>query len=141
MSDSLTAQKRSWNMSRIKGKDTKIEISVRKYLFAKGFWFRKNDKRYPGKPDVVLPKYKTVIFVNGCFWHGHQGCFILPKSNVDFWENKIERNINRDRENAISLERMGWRVIVVWECEIRKKDRRKERLDELYLEIVSGKTE
>ena len=86
MSDSLTAQTRSWNMSRIKGKDTKIEISVRKYLFAKGFWFRKNDKRYPGKPDVVLPKYKTVIFVNGCFWHRHSGCkdATIPKTRTDF---------------------------------------------------------
>lgn len=139
--DVLTKEERRHTMQSIKGKNTKPEMIVRSYLFSKGLRYRVNVKKLPGTPDIVLKKWKCVIFVNGCFWHGHQECFILPKSNVDFWKNKIERNINRDRENAISLERMGWRVIVVWECEIRKKDRRKERLDELYLEIVSGKTE
>lgn len=122
MSDSLTAQKRSWNMSRIKGKDTKIEISVRKYLFAKGFWFRKNDKRYPGKPDVVLPKYKTVIFVNGCFWHRHSGCkdATIPKTRTDFWLEKLNRNVANDEKNIRLLTDDGWSVIVLWECELEK---------------------
>ena len=122
MSDSLTAQKRSWNMSRIKGKDTKIEISVRKYLFAKGFWFRKNDKRYPGKPDVVLTKYKTVIFVNGCFWHRHSGCkdATIPKTRTDFWLEKLNRNVANDEKNIRLLTDDGWSVIVLWECELEK---------------------
>ena len=141
MADNHTKEVRSRNMSHIRSKNTKPEEKVRKYLFSKGFRYRINVRTLPGCPDIVLPKYKTVIFVNGCFWHGHQGCFILPKSNSEFWKNKIERNINRDRDNIILLENMGWRVIVVWECEIRKKERRKERLDEIYLEIVFGKTE
>ena len=122
MSDSLTAQKRSWNMSRIKGKDTKIEIYVRKYLFAKGFRFRKNDKRYPGKPDVVLPKYKTVIFVNGCFWHRHSGCkdATIPKTRTDFWLEKLNRNVANDEKNIRLLTDDGWSVIVLWECELEK---------------------
>ena len=122
MSDSLTAQKRSWNMSRIKGKDTKIEISVRKYLFTKGFRFRKNDKRYPGKPDVVLPKYKTVIFVNGCFWHRHSGCkdATIPKTRTDFWLEKLNRNVANDEKNIRLLTDDGWSVIVLWECELEK---------------------
>ena len=128
-------------MQAIKGKNTKPEMIVRSYLFSKGLRYRINVKKLPGSPDIVLKRWKCVIFVNGCFWHGHQGCFILPNSNSEFWKNKIERNINRDRDNIILLENMGWRVIVVWECEIRKKERRKERLDEIYLEIVSGKTE
>ena len=122
MSDSLTAQRRSWNMSRIKGKDTKIEISVRKYLFAKGFRFRKNDKRYPGKPDVVLPKYKTVIFVNGCFWHRHPGCkdATIPKTRTEFWLEKLNKNVANDEKNIKLLTDDGWSVIVLWECELEK---------------------
>lgn len=128
-------------MQAIKGKNTKPEMIVRSYLFKKGLRYRVNVKKLPGTPDIVLKKWRCVVFVNGCFWHGHNGCFILPQTNTEFWKNKIERNINRDRENIHKLEAMGWRVIVVWECEIRKKERRKERLDELYLEIVSGKAE
>ena len=137
----MTKEQRHHCMASIHGRDTKPEMMVRKFLFGRGFRYRLNHPRLPGHPDIVLRKYRSVIFVNGCFWHGHQGCFILPKSNTDFWKNKIERNINRDRENIIRLESLGWRVIVVWECEIRKKERRKERLDEIYLEIVSGKAE
>ena len=94
-------QTRSFNMSRIKGKDTKPEEIVRKYLFKQGFRYRKNDKKLPGKPDIVLPKYKTVIFVNGCFWHKHDGCkyFVWPKSNQDFWKEKIENTVERDKKN------------------------------------------
>ena len=126
-------------MGRIKGTNTKPEVMVRSFLFSKGLRYRKNVKKLPGTPDLVLKKWKTVVFVNGCFWHGHQGCFILPRTNTEFWKNKIERNINRDRENRILLEKMGWRVIVVWECELRRKDQMQERLDDLYLEIVSGR--
>lgn len=120
--DGLTPEHRSWNMSRIRSKDTKIEVKVRQYLFSKGFRFRKNDKRYPGKPDVVLPKYKTVIFVNGCFWHMHKGCKQgrLPKSNVDFWKEKMERNAANDVLHEEQLRSMGWNVIVLWECELKR---------------------
>lgn len=122
MSDSLTPERRSWNMSRIKGKDTGIEIMVRKYLFSKGFRFRKNDRRYPGKPDVVLPKYKTAVFVHGCFWHRHQGCgnATVPKSNTDFWLRKFNRNVANDQKNISLLTDAGWQVIVLWECELKK---------------------
>ena len=114
---------RSYNMSQIKGKKTKPEEMVRKYLFAQGFRYRKNDKKLPGTPDIVLPKYKTVIFVNGCFWHGHEGCkyFVWPKSNPDFWKKKIETNIARDKKKIAALEMLGWKVIVVWECELKKQ--------------------
>ena len=108
-------------MSCIKGKNTKPEEIVRKYLFSQGFRYRKNDKRLPGTPDIVLPKYRTVIFVNGCFWHGHQGCryFVVPKTNTDFWMNKIDTNRIRDQKKISELEAMGWKVIVIWECELK----------------------
>ena len=121
MADVHSPETRSFNMSRIHGKDTKPEELVRKYLFSQGFRYRKNDKRLPGKPDIVLPKYRTVIFVNGCFWHMHENCkyFVLPKSNVDFWKNKLEQNVERDKKSIISLEQAGWRVITIWECELK----------------------
>lgn len=129
---------RSYNMSRIKGKNTKPEEIVRKYLFSKGFRYRKNDKRLPGTPDIVLPKYKTVIFVNGCFWHGHEGCkyFVWPKDNADFWKKKIEDNISRDKNVIEMLKRQNWAVIVVWECELKKQtlSRTLQRINELILE-------
>ena len=108
-------------MSRIRGVDTSIEVMVRKYLFSNGFRYRKNDKRLPGTPDIVLPKYRTVIFVNGCFWHGHQGCryFVVPKTNTDFWMNNIDANRIRDQKKISELEAMGWKVIVIWECELK----------------------
>ena len=120
MADSITPEHRSWNMSRIKGKDTKIEVMVRKYLFAQGFRFRKNDKRYPGKPDVVLPKYKTVIFVNGCFWHQHKGCknATVPKTRTDFWLEKLGKNVANDEKHTSELKALGWHVITLWECEL-----------------------
>lgn len=119
--DRITPEHRSWNMSRIRGKDTKIEVLVRSWLFAQGFRFRKNDKRFPGHPDVVLPKYRTVIFINGCFWHRHEGCkyATTPKSNTEFWLAKFERNIENDRKHEKELTEMGWNVITVWECEIK----------------------
>lgn len=113
---------RSYNMSCIKGKNTKPEEIVRKYLFSQGFRYRKNDKGLPGTPDNVLPKYKTVIFVNGCFWHGHEGCryFVIPKTNTEFWVNKIETNKQRDHKKINDLHALGWKVIIVWECELKK---------------------
>lgn len=112
-------------MSRIRCRDTKPEEIVRKYLFSRGFRYRKNDPSLPGKPDIVLPKYKTVIFVNGCFWHGHEGCryFVWPKNNANFWKEKIERNIERDTHNYQLLAERGWKIIVVWECELKKNVR------------------
>lgn len=112
-------------MSRISGKDTKPEELVRKYLFSKGFRYRKNVRTLPGSPDVVLPKYHTVIFVNGCFWHGHKNCkyFVWPKSNTEFWRKKIESNIERDKRKKSQLEDMGWTVLTVWECELRPPKR------------------
>lgn len=135
MADTKTPAERSENMSRIRSTNTKPEEIVRKYLFSHGFRYRKNDKRYPGKPDIVLPKYHTIIFVNGCFWHMH-GCSRsrLPRSNQENWKPKIERNIQRDAENQQKLEADGWKVIVVWECELKKRTA-EERLSRLCDEI------
>lgn len=121
-------------MSRIRSTNTKPEETVRKYLFSKGFRYRKNDKRYPGKPDIVLPKYKTIIFVNGCFWHGHEGCkyFVVPKTNSDFWINKIHRTIERDKQQINKLTENGWNVIVVWECQLKAG-----MIDQTMLELIN----
>ena len=112
---------RSYNMSQIKGKNTKPELLVRKFLFSHGFRYRLNVKDLPGKPDIVLPKYKTVIFVNGCFWHGHDGCkyFVIPKTRTEWWLNKIRSTQKRDKKNEIKLQVGGWRVIIIWECELK----------------------
>lgn len=122
MADVHTPEQRSYNMSRIRGKDTKPEELVRKYLFSQGFRYRKNDARLPGKPDIVLPKYRTVIFVNGCFWHAHEGCkyFVWPKNNADCWKKKIESNVKRDVKNYQLLRDLGWKVLTIWECELKK---------------------
>lgn len=136
MADVHSPEKRSYNMSRIHCKDTKPEELVRKFLFSQGFRYRKNDARLPGKPDIVLPKYKTVIFVNGCFWHGHEGCkyFVWPKNNAEFWKEKIDKNIVRDRTNHQLLRAQGWKIIDVWECQL-KKDSRGTALENLSREI------
>lgn len=136
MGDVHTPEQRSFNMSRIRSKNTKPEEMVRKYLFSQGFRYRKNDPRLPGKPDIVLPKYKTVIFVNGCFWHGHTGCryFVWPKNNEDFWKEKINSNIDRDKQIVKRLADLGWNVIVIWECEL-KRQVRDDRLSALVNEI------
>jgi DNA mismatch endonuclease (patch repair protein) len=122
MVDKHTKQQRSYNMSKIKNSNTKPEQLVCKSLFHLGYRYRKNDKRFPGKPDIYLPKYKTVIFVNGCFWHGHEGCTKskLPKTNYEFWKEKIDNNTARDKRNIKKLESMGFQVITVWECDIKK---------------------
>ena len=138
MVDKVSKEVRSYNMSRIRSKDTKPEILVRSYLFSKGLRFRKNDKRYPGSPDILLPKYNTIVFVHGCFWHLHDGCKYarIPKSNVEYWENKLYRNRERHKRNLKELEEMGWKVITVWECQL-KKDKREQTLEELYAQITS----
>ena len=126
-------------MSRIKGKGTKPEELVRKYLFSQGFRYRKNDKRLPGSPDIVLPKYRTVIFVNGCFWHKHEGCkyFVWPRDNAEFWKEKIQANVMRDERKRTELIAQGWNVIIVWECEL-KKARREETLTSLEAKIKAA---
>lgn len=134
----MTSEQRSRCMAAVKGKDTKPELIVRKYLFSRGLRFRVQVRKLPGTPDIVLPKYKTVIFVNGCFWHGHEGCkyFRLPKSNVEFWKDKIERNIERDTRNEAELKAFGWRLIRVWECDIKAVTGREEYLQSLYNTII-----
>lgn len=109
-------------MSRIRSKDTKPELLVRKYLFSKGFRYKLHDKKLPGKPDAVLPKYKTVIFVHGCFWHGHEGCgySAIPKTRTEWWSDKINGNSANDRKVAALLEAAGWNVLTIWECELKK---------------------
>lgn len=121
MADVHSKATRSFNMSRIRDKNTKPEIAVRKFLFSNGFRYRLHVKDMPGKPDVVLPKYNTVIFVHGCYWHGHSGCkyFVVPKSRSAWWLKKIEGNVERDNRNIRSLKKGGWRVFVVWECELK----------------------
>lgn len=119
--DIWNKEKRSECMSRIRSKNTKPELALRKALFARGFRYRVNDKKLPGKPDIVLPKYKTVIFIHGCFWHGHEDCkyAYIPKTNTKFWIDKITSNAERDKVNAEKLTALGWNVLTVWECEIR----------------------
>ncbi|WP_417446155.1 very short patch repair endonuclease [Kangiella sp.] len=121
MVDRLTKKQRSLNMALIKSKDTKPEIIVRKYLHTKGFRFRLHSNTLPGKPDIVLSKWKTVIFVNGCFWHRHKGCkySYTPKSNTDFWLKKFKENVKRDQKNYDALYAQGWKIIIVWECEVK----------------------
>ena len=116
---------RSYNMSQIKSKDTKPEALVRKYLFSQGFRYRKNDKRLPGCPDIVLPKYRTVVLINGCFWHAHEGCkyFVMTRTNTEFWNSKISGNVERDKKVICDLKNGGWNVIVIWECQIKPKQR------------------
>ena len=118
MSDVLTPQQRHKCMSRIRSRATKPEMLVRKWLWRHGYRYRLNVKSVPGKPDIVMRKYRTAIFVNGCFWHGHEGCgkFVMPKTNVDFWRQKIEHNRARDQHNYELLADNGWQVIVLWEC-------------------------
>ncbi|MBR3098442.1 MAG: DNA mismatch endonuclease Vsr [Clostridia bacterium] len=135
--DVHSKETRSYNMSQIKGTNTKPEEIVRKYLFSKGFRYRKNVNDLPGKPDIVLSKYRTVVFVNGCFWHHHENCkyFVWPRSNAEFWKKKIDGNVMRDSINHEKLKAAGWRVIDVWECEL-KKDKRVTTLELLIKAIL-----
>jgi DNA mismatch endonuclease (patch repair protein) len=118
MADVHSKETRSYNMSRIRSKDTKPELLVRKFLFSKGFRYRLHDKKLPGKPDIVLPKYKTVVFIHGCFWHGHDGCrySVIPKTRTEWWEEKIDRNKIKDEKVKNDLLKLKWKVIHVWEC-------------------------
>lgn len=119
--DTLSSEKRSWNMSRIRGANTKPELAVRSMLHRMGYRFRISNKTLPGRPDIVLTKYRSVIFVHGCFWHRHQGCkyAYTPKSRLDFWGQKFEGNVMRDKNNNFLLKKSRWLPIVVWECEIK----------------------
>jgi DNA mismatch endonuclease, patch repair protein len=136
MTDVHSKETRSYNMSQIKGKNTKPELMVRKFLFDNGFRYRLHEKKLLGKPDIVLPKYKTVIFVHGCFWHGHEGCkyFVVPKTRTDWWIAKIVQNKNLDRENYTKLTDLGWKVITIFECRL-KKEFREATLNELITNI------
>ena len=138
--DVFTKEKRSEIMSRVRCKNTKPEELVRKYLFSKGFRYRKNDKRYPGKPDIVLPKYNAMVFVNGCFWHQHSGCkaAAIPETNSDYWKKKLQKNVERDKQQMETLRNLGWNVIIVWECELSSKVKREQRLNALIEEIQAG---
>lgn len=119
--DTASPEQRSRTMAKVKGRNTRPEILLRSLLHGRGFRFRLHRKDLPGKPDIVLPKYRTVIFVNGCFWHRHPGCkrASMPATNVAYWERKFARNVARDAANKVALEQIGWRVLVVWECELR----------------------
>jgi DNA mismatch endonuclease, patch repair protein len=125
VTDVHSKKTRSYNMSRIKSKDTKPELLVRQYLFKQGFRYRLHDRKLPGKPDIVLKKYKTAIFVHGCFWHGHEGCryYVIPKTRTEWWQNKIEGNRSRDIKNIKALQEAGWKVISIFECELKKVKR------------------
>lgn len=139
--------KRSYIMSMIRSKDTKPEIMVRKYLFSKGFRYRTNVRNLPGTPDIVLSRYRTVIFVNGCFWHGHDCLeFRPPKTRIEFWMKKINRNRERDTEVRKQLRELGWRTMVIWECQLKNKDRQETLnnvvllLQKAYLDLCRKKS-
>lgn len=136
MTDVHEPEVRSYNMSRIRSKDTKPEMLVRRFLFKNGFRFRLHVKDLPGKPDIVLPKYRTVIFVNGCFWHGHEKCkfFVLPKTRTEWWMSKVSSNIRRDGENFILLSHIGWKIVTIFECEL-KPDKLNNTLNRLLDEL------
>ena len=136
--DKLTGQQRSANMAAIKSKDTKPEMVVRRWLWGHGFRYRLNHPRLPGKPDIVMRKYRTCIFVNGCFWHGHEGCrySVIPETNQLFWKEKIDKNRCRDEEKKKELESLGWKVLTVWTCELKRKIDITNALNLLYMYIV-----
>ena len=135
--DIISEERRSWNMSRIKGKDTKPELVVRSILHKMGYRFRLHKKELPGKPDIVLPKYKAVIFVHGCFWHRHKGCKYAynPKSRVSFWKNKFAETVKRDKQHLKQLKENGWEVFIVWECETKDMDKLKKIINKISQEI------
>lgn len=137
MADNHSKEIRSMNMSHIRSTNSKPEEIVRKYLFSRGLRYRKNIRNLPGCPDIVLPKYKTVIFVNGCFWHHHDcGRFVWPSTNEEYWHNKIDRNVEHDKKNTQLLEEQGWKVFVIWECQL-KKSVVESNLTALYDDIVA----
>ena len=137
MADVHSKNTRSYNMSCIKAKDTKPEIIVRRFLFSKGFRYRLNYKKLPGKPDLVFPKYKKALFVNGCFWHGHEGCkyFVIPKTRTEWWLQKINENKARDKRNMAELIKLNWEPIIIWECELKSSVKREQTLSSLVEKI------
>ncbi|HOW53713.1 MAG TPA: very short patch repair endonuclease [Syntrophorhabdaceae bacterium] len=141
MTDVHDKKIRSYNMSKIKSKNTKPELLVRKYLFSQGFRYKLHDKKLPGTPDLVFPRYKTVIFVHGCFWHGHDGCkyFVVPKTRTKWWMDKINRNKNNDEQSSENLTRMGWKVVTIFECELMSQ-RQKETLHNLVRQLKGDQT-
>lgn len=141
--DRLTREHRSWNMSRIRGRDTNPERAVRSLLHRLGFRFRLHSRRLPGRPDVVLPRYRSVVLVHGCFWHRHPACpfAYAPKSRQAFWGRKFADNVARDKRNAIALRRSGWHVIVVWECELRDPDALCRRLARMLRRAGAARSE
>ncbi|HOE83881.1 MAG TPA: very short patch repair endonuclease [Sphaerochaeta sp.] len=140
MADCVSSDLRRRIMASIKAKDTRAELLVRRYLHRQGFRYRTNDRRLPGTPDIVLPKYRTVIFINGCFWHAHHGCsrYTLPTSNQEFWREKLAKNRERDQRTTALLLSQGWRVLVVWECELATRRLREETLSGLVNEIYNN---
>ena len=138
MADHLTAEKRSWNMSRIRSANTRPELAVRSFLHQRGFRFRVHISRLPGKPDIVLPKYQTAIFVHGCFWHSHYGCrnAVFPQTRPDFWRAKILGNKLRDAKVARRLRSLGWKVLTIWECETEAEHRLAKRLTALLQQKI-----
>lgn len=140
VADVHTPEQRHKNMVAIRSKDTKPEMAVRKFLFAKGLRYRLHDPKLPGKPDIIFPKYRTVVFIHGCFWHGHEECryFKLPKTRTDFWKNKIEINKARDEKNTKMLEKLGWRILCVWECQL--KQEAAVTLEKLFNNIIEVST-
>ncbi|MBK8503434.1 MAG: DNA mismatch endonuclease Vsr [Saprospiraceae bacterium] len=141
MADVHEPEIRSYNMSQIKGKDTKPEMLIRKYLHSHGFRYRLHDKDLPGKPDIVMPKYNTIVLVHGCFWHGHERCkyYVVPKTRTQWWLDKIDNNKSKDKENENKLRNLGWQVLPVFECEL-KPEKRNETLAKLIKEIRNGHT-
>ena len=135
MADVHDSATRSYNMSRIKGKDTKPEMLVRRFLHAHGYRYKLHDKNLPGKPDIVLPKYNTVIFVHGCFWHGHKNCkyFVVPKTRTEWWLNKINNNIANDKKHLTALRKAGWKIITLWECQLKPK-----KIDKTFNTLISA---
>lgn len=140
MADKMTPTQRSYCMSRIRANDTKPEMIVRRHLWSRGFRYRLHVKTLPGSPDIVMKRLRTVLFINGCFWHGHSCQKSFPRTNVEFWREKITRNRDRDFDNAIALRRAGWNVITVWECELRKAVREAtlERLDSAIRSFIQA---
>ena len=134
MVDRLTKEKRSWNMSRIRGKDTQPELAVRSLLHQMGYRFRLHRRDLPGTPDIVLPKYRTAVFVQGCYWHRHEGCryAYTPKSRVAFWQKKFRENVERDQKAVKALKEMGWRVVIIWECETKNEEELKRLLKKKF---------
>ncbi len=135
--DRIPPEKRSWNMSRIRGKDTKPELCVRSELHSMGARFRLHRKDLPGKPDIVLPRYRITIFVHGCFWHRHEGCKLstMPKTRVQFWSDKLESNVRRDKNNQDDLRALDWTPVIIWECEIKNKDLLRQHLRSLLKRV------